>query len=125
MSAEHVTFAQPFVYYHLSKLFELIIKLGYVPNEFKIEVIIPIIKDNIKDSRNANNYKPVTIICLISKLFEMCLYNKIGILLNPEGLQLGFVKEGGCGKSFFTISNVTNYILKRQSDVYIVTLDML
>ena len=45
------------------------------------------------------------------------------MLLNPKGLQLGFVKEGGCDKSFYTISNVANYFLKRRSDVYIITLD--
>ena len=44
-------------------------------------------------------------------------------MLNLDGLQLGFVAEGGCGKSFFIVSNVVNYYLKRYSDVYLVTLD--
>ena len=123
VSAEHNGFAHPIVYYHLRKLFELIIKHGHVPNEFIIEIIIPILKDNKKDRENADNYRPITIICLISKVFKMRLNNKIGILLNPTGLQLGFVREGGCDKSLYNISNVANYFLKRQSNVYIVTLD--
>ena len=36
---------------------------------------------------------------------------------------MGFVKDGGCEKSLFTLTNVVNYFLKRHSDVFIVTLD--
>ena len=58
-----------------------------------------------------------------SKLFEICLYNKINDCLNVSVLQLGFVNEGGCDKSLYTVSNVVNYFLKKSSDVFIVTLD--
>ena len=51
------------------------------------------------------------------------MYNKINFCLNVSGLQLGFVKEGGCDKSLYTVSNVVNYFLKKSSDVFIVTLD--
>ena len=44
-------------------------------------------------------------------------------MLNLYGLQLGFLAEGGCNKSIFTVSNVVNYYLKRCSDVYLVTLN--
>ena len=38
-------------------------------------------------------------------------------------MQLGFVKEGGCDKSLYSVSNVINYFLKKSSDVFIVILD--
>ena len=38
-------------------------------------------------------------------------------------MQLGFVKEGGCDKFLYTVSNVVNYFLKKSSDVFNVTLD--
>ena len=53
----------------------------------------------------------------------MCIFRKINCLFNFSGLQLGFVKVGGCEKSLFIVSNVVNYFLKRCSDVYIMTLD--
>ena len=51
--------------------------------------------------------------------------NKVNGCLNVSGLQLGFrpIKEGGCGKSLYTVSNVVNYFLKKSSDVFIVTQD--
>ena len=38
-------------------------------------------------------------------------------------MQFGFEKGGGCERSISTVVNDVNYFLKRQSDVYIVTLD--
>ena len=51
------------------------------------------------------------------------MYNKINGFLNVSGLQLEYVKEGGCDKSLYTVSNIVNYFLKKSSDVFIVTLD--
>ena len=51
------------------------------------------------------------------------MYNKINGCLNVSGLQLGFVKEGVCDKSLYTVSNGVNYFLKKSSHVFTVTLD--
>ena len=54
---------------------------------------------------------------------KICLYNKINGCLNVSGLQLRFVKEGGCDKSVYTVSIDVNYFPKKSSDVFIVILD--
>ena len=120
-SIEHVIYAHPIIYHHLCALFAIIIKHGHVPDDFKHGVKIPVIKENGKGLGDVDNYRPITIISVFSKLFEICLYNKINGCLNVSGLQLGFVKEGGCDKSLYTVFNV-NYFLKKSSDVFIVTL---
>ena len=123
LSIELVIYAHHIIYHHLCALFATIIKHGHVPDDFKHGVIIPVIKDNRKGPGDVDNYRPITIIYVFSKLFEICLYNKINGCLNVFGLRLGFVKEGGCYKSLYTVSNVVNYFLKKRSDIYIVTLD--
>ena len=123
LSIEHVVCAHPIIYHHLYALFAIIIKRGHVPDNFKHGIIIPVIKDNRKGLGDVDNYRPITILSVFSKLFEICLYNKINGCLNVSGLQLGFVKEGGCDKNLYTVSNVVNYFLKTSSDVFIVTLD--
>ena len=123
LSIEHILFAHPIIYVHLSMLFSLIVKHGHVPLNFKRSIIIPVIKDGKKKTTDVDNYRPITIISVISKIFEMCIFRKINCLFDFGGLQLGFVKGGGCEKSLFIVSNVVNYFLKHCSDVYIMTLD--
>ena len=96
---------------------------GHVPSEFKAGVITPVVKDYRKNLLNVDNYRPVIIISVLSKIFEMCIYRRIYGLLKLDGLQLRFVAEGGCDKSLFAVSSVVNCYLKRCSDVYLVTLD--
>jgi exonuclease III len=123
LTVEHIVYAHPIVYSHLKQLFDLIVRHGHVPADFKIGVISPVVKDARKDVSSVDNYRPVTIISVISKLFEMCVYKMIGGYLNVGGLQYGFVKGGGCDKSIFTVQNTVNYFLRRKSNVYMVTLD--
>ena len=68
-------------------------KHGYVPSDFKEGMIIPVLKDNIKDNRDIENYRPITIISMLSKIFKMCLYKRMCCKLQTEGMQFGNVKE--------------------------------
>ena len=75
VEAEHVMNSHPIIYVHLKLLFNLIIKNGYVPSGFKEGIIIPMLKDRMKGNRDIENYRPITIISMLSKIFEMC-WNK-------------------------------------------------
>ena len=66
-------YAHPIIYNHIKKLFQLIVKHGRVPKNFKIGVIVPVVKYSRKSTADVNNYRPVTIIYVMSKLFEMCV----------------------------------------------------
>ena len=123
LEVEHVLNSHPIIYVHLKLLFNLILKHGYVPSDFKEGMIIPVLKDKMKDNKDIENYRPITIISMLSKIFEMCLYKRMCCKLQTDGMQYGYVKEGGCEKCIFAVTNVTNYFLQRKSDVFIVTLD--
>ena len=103
LSIEHIFFANPIIYVHLSMLFSLIVKHGHVPLNFKRSIIIPIIKDGNKKTTDVDNYRPIKIISVISKIFEMYIFRQINCLFDFCGLQLGFVKRGGCEKSLLIV----------------------
>ena len=86
-------------------------------------VVVLVVKDNKNSVHNVDNYRPISIISVISKLFEMCTYKTIGGYVKVGGMQYGFVEEGGCDKSIFSVQNIVNHFIKRKSSVYIVTLD--
>ena len=73
LNAEHLFHAHPAVAVHLCALFRSIILHGYVPNDFGSGTIIPLIKDKTGDVKNLNNFRGITLIPVIFKLFELVL----------------------------------------------------
>ena len=71
LNAEHVRNAHPAVEVHICALFRSIILHGY--NLKTSGLAIPLIKDKTGDVNNVNNYRGITLIPVISKLFELVL----------------------------------------------------
>jgi len=73
------------------------IKHGVVPNGFGDGLIVPLIKENFGDVGSSENYRSITICHNISKIFQICLLQKIKPFLYTHNLQMGFKKGVGCG----------------------------
>ena len=54
--------------YPLSLIFKISYNTGSLPKEWKLENFVPIHKKGSKD--NIKNYRPVSLTCLVMKLFE-------------------------------------------------------
>ena len=88
-----------------------------------IYYFVPVINDSKNDVSCVDNYRLVTIISVIPKLFEECIYKRINSHLKVKGKQFGFVIDGGCDESIFTEQNTANHFVWRKSNVFMVTLD--
>ena len=58
----------------LSKIINLSFKLGIFPSALKCGIITPILKAGRPTIKE--NYRPITILLIISKIFERCIYNR-------------------------------------------------
>jgi hypothetical protein len=76
ISLEHIIYSHPSLIMHLSRLFNLMIKHGYVPDQFGLGVLIPLIKDKNGDTSDSDNYRGITVSPVISKNFETGLFDK-------------------------------------------------
>ena len=61
---------KPFYY-----LFSLILKYSYLPSDWMIHKIIPVFKSG--DPTQVKNYRPISLLCNISKVLERIIYNKL------------------------------------------------
>ena len=65
---------------------------GIVPNQLKIAKVIPVFKNGV--SNYVNNYRPISILTRLSKIFEKCVYARSINLLNKFDIltssQFGF-----------------------------------
>jgi hypothetical protein len=78
----------------ISNLINQSIKTGVFPNQLKIAKIIPIFKS--KNEHVLSNYRPISILPSISKIFEKIMYNQVYNHFNENNLfypnQYGFRK---------------------------------
>ena len=81
----------------LAHVINLCMSQGIVPDELKIAIVIPIHKDNKK--YYISNYRPISLLPVISKIFEKILHSRITNFLNKFNLiskkQFGFLKNLG------------------------------
>ena len=86
------------IYLHiLVHLINLSLKEGIFPNQLKLARVVTIFKS--EDKMLLNNYRPVSVLPLLSKLYERVMYNRLIDFINKHKLlykfQFGFREQHG------------------------------
>ena len=78
----------------IAHLINVILKTSVIPSDFKIGRVSAIYKSG--DKSQLNNYRPITVLPIISKIMERCVYNQLTDYLEKNNLlsprQFGFRK---------------------------------
>ena len=103
----------------IAMLFNQSLSTCIVPKEWKIHKIHPIPKS--KSVSDIANYRPISLLCVLSKVLESLVYDKIIDFLRPKftSSQFGFLKNRSCLlQLLLSHSNILNsFDLKKSSDV--------
>ena len=80
----------------ITKIFQTSLNTCTIPAEWKIHKIIPIHKSG--DTSNVSNYRPISLLCIISKVLEAIVYLKIIDFIRPkiQSNQFGFQQNRSC-----------------------------
>ena len=80
----------------ITKLFSLCLETSSFPDERKIHKIRPLYKKG--DRSLVENYRPISLLCIISKLFESIIYDKIFSFVGPliSSQQFRFLPNRSC-----------------------------
>ena len=70
----------------LTSIFSKSFLTGIYPNDWKTAKVTPLFKKGIKSDRN--NYRPISVIPIISKVFERIVYNQLFHYLDDNNLLL-------------------------------------
>ena len=86
---------------------------GVFPDEMKITNVIPLFKCD--DQEMFNNYRPVSLLCSLSKVFEKIMYNRLIDFLDKHSLlfafQFGFMKFHSTYMAIMMmVDKLTNYL---------------
>ncbi|XP_053391424.1 uncharacterized protein LOC128554201, partial [Mercenaria mercenaria] len=94
----------------LHKLFQLVFDTNIIPSEWRKSVIFPILKDKNSDKRLPLNYRGVSLLSCISKLYSSFINKRISYYLEESDLladeQNGFRRGRSCEDHVFTLSSL-------------------
>ena len=90
LAAEHFLFAHRITHVYLSLLVNTFNLHGYLPADFVKTAIVPIIKNKTGDTSDKNNYRPIALVSVTSKLFEICILKILETYLITHNHQFEF-----------------------------------
>ena len=110
----------------LTHIFNLPINKGVFPSELKISKVIPILKKGTP--LNVNNYRPISLLHVISKLIERIVYNRVYSYFNKNNLfyklQFGFWKNYGTNHAVTKLFEIVTDAFEQKKFVLGVFLDL-
>ena len=123
LKAEHVFNGCPELICYLHLLFNGLLSHSYMPHEFLLGNITPIVKDNNGDTTSSANYRPITLGPVLLQLFEYLLMNKFGHFLETDNLQFGYKHKHSASHAIYVLRECVNYYTSHGSNVLVSFLD--
>ena len=104
--AEHLKYASDKLIPLLSLCFTGLFVHGILPNALMSVVLVPIIKDKCGSINAKENYQPIALASIVSKVLESIILNRMGDALNTNGNQFGFKKAHGTDQCIYILKEV-------------------
>ena len=111
----------------LARLFNRCLRVGCFPTSWKFSVVCPVYK-NSGDRQSPSQYRPISLLCIISKLFETIINQQIMSHLSEANLlsdfQYGFRSSRSTADVLTVISNRISGALDNSCDARAIALDI-
>ena len=102
---------------HLQLLFQMCLSRSIVPDSFLCGSVTTILKAG-KDLNSCNSYRPITIACTLSKLFEYVLHPHIDEFVNYKANQFGFRSGLSCQHAHRVIAQLIKEATRNSYSLY-------
>lgn len=121
--AEHLKYSSDRIVPMLSMLFTGLFVHGILPDNMLSVIISPVIKDKAGSISSKDNYRPIALASVISKVLEKIILNRIDEYITTSSNQFGFKKKLGTDQCVYTLKEVLHFYKTSGSSVFISFLD--
>ena len=108
----------------LQQLFQYVFDSGVIPSVWRRAIVCPILKDLSSDRRDPMNYRGISLLTCINKLYTSLLNTRLTGYLETNDMladeQNGFRKQRSCEDHVFTL----NSLIKNKSNVFTAFIDL-
>ena len=91
--SEHLKYASNVLVPLLAMCFTSFISHGFLPESMLSVVLVPVIKDKAGKISSKDNYRPIALASVISKLVEVIMLDRIEMYMNTNPNQFGFKRK--------------------------------
>ena len=123
LASEHFKYASEKLYVLLCICFNAMLLHSHVPTEFSNTILVPIIKDKKSNITDPDNYRPIAIATVASKIFENIILHYIKDCLYTSDNQFSYKANSSTDMAVFTLKAVIDYYITSSSPVYLCFLD--
>ena len=109
LSSEHLIYSSNKLDFLLSMLFNAMIVHQFIPERFMDTTIIPLLKDIKGDITDKDNYRPIAITCIVSKVLELVILSKYRTFLESSNNQFGFKSNHSTDTCIYILKEIINY----------------
>lgn len=111
---------------HIGDIFNAILESGFFPDKWTEGVIVPVLKKG--DPKLVNNYRGITLVSCLSKLFTSILNARIETFCNNYAIisdcQFGFRKGKSTVDAIFILQSVIKHYLNNNKRLYVGFIDL-
>ena len=84
-----------------------------------IIIIIPVIKDKAGKISSKDNYRPIALASVISKLVEVIMLDRIEMYMITNPNQFGFKRKHGTDKCIYVLKEIIDLYRKLNGSVFV------
>ena len=123
IAGEHLIHSDNKLYCLLAMLFNSMLIHSFLPEDFMTTLIVPIIKDKKGDVTSRDNYRPIALTGMFSKVFEIIILTRYEDYLDTAPNQFGYKFGLSTESCLFSFKETVNYYRSLSSNVYVCFLD--
>lgn len=124
LSIEHLKYAGVHIPRVLAMFYSLCLGHSYLPPAMMRTVVVPIIKSKTGDISDANNYRPISLATVLSKVLDSLLNSLMSRCLQIHDNQFGFKSGLSTETAILCLKQTVKYYTDRKTPVYACFLDL-
>ena len=121
--AEHLKYSSEKIYTLLSMCLTGFFVHGYLPESLLTVILVPVIKNKAGNINSKDNYRPIALASIISKVIENIILVRIQDQLESNPNQFGFKRSHGTDQCIYALKEVINLYTSLKGCVYSCFLD--
>ena len=107
----------------ISQFYSDVFNTGKIPQVLANARMIPLVKNTQKRYTDPNNYRPISLVSIFAKVFELIILQLCPFLKDSSMLQHGFKRNDSTHHAAYTVRTTIDHYVKSGHEVYACTLD--